>query len=58
MLILVGDLDQPAIQDVVDQLAEGIPGARKEVIAGTAHAPNMERPEEFNRLLLDFLQAA
>ena len=58
VLVVVGDLDQPAIQDVVDQLAEGIPGARKEVIAGTAHAPNMERPEEFNRLLLDFLQAA
>jgi 3-oxoadipate enol-lactonase len=57
-LVVVGDLDQPAIQEVADQLAEGIPGARKEVIARTAHAPNMERPEEFNRLLLDFLQAA
>jgi len=58
VLILVGDLDQPAIQEVADQLAEGISGARKEVIAGTAHAPNMERPEEFNRLVLRFLQAA
>ncbi len=44
--------------EVADQLAEGISGARKEVIAGTAHAPNMERPEEFNRLVLGFLQAA
>ena len=58
VLILVGDLDQPAIREVADQLAEGISGARKEVIAGTAHAPNMERPEEFNRLVLGFLQAA
>ena len=58
VLVVVGDLDQPAIQEVVDQLVAGIPGARKAVIAGTAHAPNMERPEEFNRLLLDFLQAA
>jgi pimeloyl-ACP methyl ester carboxylesterase len=23
---------------------------------GTAHLPNMERPEEFNRLVLDFLK--
>jgi pimeloyl-ACP methyl ester carboxylesterase len=58
VLILVGDLDQPAIREVADQLAEGISGARKEVIGGTAHAPNMERPEEFSRLVLGFLQAA
>jgi pimeloyl-ACP methyl ester carboxylesterase len=25
-------------------------------MAGTAHLPNMERPEEFNRLVLDFLE--
>jgi 3-oxoadipate enol-lactonase len=58
VLILVGDLDQPAIREVADQLAEGISGARREVIGGTAHAPNMERPEEFNRLVVGFLQAA
>jgi pimeloyl-ACP methyl ester carboxylesterase len=23
---------------------------------GTAHVPNMERPEEFNRIVLDFLR--
>jgi len=56
--VIVGDLDQPAILEVADQLAGGIPGARMEVIPGTAHASNMEKPTEFNRLLLDFLQAA
>jgi 3-oxoadipate enol-lactonase len=58
VLVLVGDLDQPAILEVADQLTAGITGARKEVIAGTAHAPNMEEPETFNRLVLEFLQAA
>ena len=58
VLVVVGDLDQPAIQEVADQLAEGIAGARKEVIAGTAHAPNMEKPDEFNRLVLEFLETA
>jgi hypothetical protein len=25
------------------------------VLAGTAHLPNMERPAEFNRVVLEFL---
>jgi 3-oxoadipate enol-lactonase len=58
VLVLVGDLDQPDILRVADQLAAGIPGARKEVIPGTAHVPSMEKPEEFNRLVLQFLHAA
>jgi pimeloyl-ACP methyl ester carboxylesterase len=29
---------------------------RKAIMHGTAHVPNMERPEEFNRIVLDFLQ--
>jgi len=33
----------------------GIPGARQAVIPNTAHHLNLEQPEEFNRLVLDFL---
>jgi pimeloyl-ACP methyl ester carboxylesterase len=29
---------------------------RKAIMHGTVHVPNMERPEEFNRIVLDFLQ--
>jgi 3-oxoadipate enol-lactonase len=54
-LVIVGDQDLRAVQQTVDALAEGIPGARKVVIHGAAHVPNMERPEEFNRIVLDFL---
>jgi pimeloyl-ACP methyl ester carboxylesterase len=36
-------------------LEQGIAHAKKVVIAGTAHHPNMEKPEEFNRAVLDFL---
>jgi pimeloyl-ACP methyl ester carboxylesterase len=28
------------------------------VMTGAAHLPNMERPEEFNRILLDYLEGA
>jgi len=56
-LVLVGDLDTPQTLEAADALARGIPGARLEVIKGTAHLPNMERPEEFNRLVLEFLSS-
>jgi pimeloyl-ACP methyl ester carboxylesterase len=51
----VGDLDTPQTLEAADALARGVAGARLEVIEGTAHLPNMERPEEFNRLVLEFL---
>ena len=57
-LVVVGDLDTPRTLEAAGALAEGIPGARLEVVGGTAHLPNMERPAEFNRLVLDFLGGA
>jgi pimeloyl-ACP methyl ester carboxylesterase len=55
-LILVGDADQPRTLAAADLLASELPNARKVVMPGTAHLPNMERPEEFNRILLDYLE--
>jgi 3-oxoadipate enol-lactonase len=54
-LILVGELDRPEMREIAERLEAEIPNARRETIAGTAHVPNMERPEEFDRLVLDFL---
>jgi 3-oxoadipate enol-lactonase len=54
-LVIVGDQDANYVQQRVDALASGIPGARKAVIPNTAHVPNMERPDEFTRLVFDFL---
>jgi pimeloyl-ACP methyl ester carboxylesterase len=56
-LVIAGEVDLPEIMVSTDRIVAGIPGARKAVIQGVAHAPNMERPEEFNRLVLDFLRA-
>lgn len=55
-LILIGDLDVPYMTGLADQLAAEIPGARQEMIPGVAHLLNMEKPEVFNRLVLDFLR--
>ena len=54
-LVLVGEHDRPDLHAMADALAGGIPGAERMVLAGTAHLPNMERPAEFNRVVLDFL---
>ena len=55
-LVLVGDRDVPDMLEIADLLAAGIPGARKVVIEGAGHLPSLERPDELNRLLLDFLR--
>jgi 3-oxoadipate enol-lactonase len=39
---------------IAERLGREIPGART-VVFDTAHLPGLERPEELNRLLLDFL---
>lgn len=54
-LIIVGDLDATSVMASCDLLAQGIAGAQKVVVPGVAHMVNMEKPAEFNRLVLDFL---
>jgi len=56
MLAIVGDLDDPNIVAAPDMMTQRIAGAQKAIITGTAHLPNMERPDEFNRIVLDFLK--
>jgi pimeloyl-ACP methyl ester carboxylesterase len=41
--------------EIAERLEAEIPNARRETISGTAHVPSMERPDEFDRLVLDFL---
>lgn len=55
-LVIVGDLDTPKTLAAADLLAQQIKGAQKVIIKGTAHLPNMEQPEEFNRHVLAFLK--
>jgi 3-oxoadipate enol-lactonase len=57
-LVLIGDQDVSAMQAIAEKLAATIPGARKVVLPNAAHVPNMEQPEVFNRLVLDFLSSA
>jgi pimeloyl-ACP methyl ester carboxylesterase len=54
-LIVVGDQDLPHCMANADLIASKVAGARKAIIEDAAHLPSLERPEQFNRLLLDFL---
>ena len=54
-LVIVGDEDLSEIKDTADLLVSKIPGARKAVIHDAAHLPNLEHPDKFNRIVLDFL---
>jgi pimeloyl-ACP methyl ester carboxylesterase len=55
-LVIVGDLDQPWTTATAGLLKRKLPNVRKVVVPGVAHLPNMERPEEFNRIVLDYLE--
>ena len=54
-LIIVGDEDVPDISTIAGLLESGIAGAKKVVMRGAAHLPNMEQPAAFNRIVGEFL---
>lgn len=56
-LVLVGDEDVDDLRAIAAHVAAAVPGAQLATIAGTAHLPSLERPDEVNPLLLAFLDA-
>ena len=55
-LVVLGEMDQPDAHASADALSAGIAGSRKAVIPGAAHLPSMERPTEFNQIVIDFIR--
>jgi 3-oxoadipate enol-lactonase len=55
-LVMVGDLDETVVRAACAVLAKGIAGAAQVVFPGVAHMVNMERPERFNRVVIEFLR--
>jgi 3-oxoadipate enol-lactonase len=55
-LVVVGGADLPELRELAATLAGELPDARLETIAGAGHLPSIERPDELNALLLEFLQ--
>ena len=56
--VLTGALDVPDMQAQSDLIVAGIAGAEKRQLADCAHLPNLERPAELTRVVLEFLDRA
>jgi pimeloyl-ACP methyl ester carboxylesterase len=54
-LVVVGDQDVSDFLNISELVAARISKAQRVVIPGVAHMSNMERPDEFSRLVLGFL---
>jgi 3-oxoadipate enol-lactonase len=54
-LVVTGEEDVRDILEIADKLVAGIPGAEHATIAGAGHLPSLERPDEFDRVVLGFL---
>lgn len=58
LLVMLGTLDDPGTSESMRHLAQVVPGARLEVFEASAHMLNLEQPERFNALLLEFFGEA
>jgi 3-oxoadipate enol-lactonase len=55
-LILVGDADIPDVHAHVGAIEAGIPNARRVLIDGVGHVMYLEKPEEFSRTVIQFIE--
>jgi 3-oxoadipate enol-lactonase len=54
-LAIVGERDLPDFQAIAGLIERELPGARRVVLPSVGHVVNMEAPERFNALVLEFL---
>ena len=55
-LIIAGSLDHPEVLRAADEMVARIPQAQKIIMEGSGHVPSYEQPDQFVRLLLEFLK--
>lgn len=55
ILSMAGEFDEAHTTASCRHLADVVPGTEFRLIEGTAHLPNLERPDEFTTWVLDFL---
>jgi non-heme chloroperoxidase len=55
-LFILGDQDKANDENTMRQLAGSLPNARLEMMADVGHAPFLEAPEEFDRLIDSFAE--
>lgn len=58
VLIISGERDHSMYHRIASKLQSDIPLAQSHLITDSSHLPFMDKPEEFNRLLLHFLKTS
>ncbi|MEU8397956.1 alpha/beta hydrolase [Nonomuraea sp. NPDC048892] len=58
VLAVNGALDSPDHIGMAERVASAVADGRTITVDGAAHYPNMERPDVYNEILLDFLRSA
>ena len=56
-LLVVGDRHVPEVQHQAQLVEADLAGVKKVVIPGAGHLVNVEKPEAFNRAVLDYLKS-
>ena len=55
-IVIVGDKDEPFVAPC-EYMAKKIPGARLEVVKDAGHSSNLDQPDAFNRVFVEFLDS-
>jgi pimeloyl-ACP methyl ester carboxylesterase len=58
VLVVWGDRDRLVFHRGAEQILSMVPGARLELLTGIGHCPQVEAPERFTKLLLEFCAEA
>ena len=56
-LILTGDADIPDVHAHAGAIEAGIPGSKRVILPETGHLMYLEKPEEFSRAVITFIDA-
>jgi 3-oxoadipate enol-lactonase len=54
-LVVLGEHDRPDFSAIAERIVREAPNARLEIVAGARHLPSLERPDEFDELVVPFL---
>jgi pimeloyl-ACP methyl ester carboxylesterase len=56
-LLIAGGKDRLFSPQLLEEVAQIIPGSRFEIIESSGHSPYFETPEKYNNLVMEFLEA-
>jgi 3-oxoadipate enol-lactonase len=56
-LVILGERDSSDFRAIAERIAREAPNARLELVRGARHFPSLEEPDEFERLVFQFLDA-